>query len=271
MESKQNLNNFMSNKSILKIFGNDAKTLLQRMITNDIEQSESFYSLILSPIGKYLFDFFVTNKDMSYYIEIDKNKVDEFTNKLNQVKFRQDIKIENLSDIFAFIYTNQPLANSFISYKDPRYIELGYRNIVIKTEETNDDLDLYLQDKFNYSIPDGTYDLIYNKSIPHEFGLDSLGAINFRKGCYVGQEVVSRIRTQGVVRKKIFKVISNQDLGCLQNLDIFYEEKKIGILTSSLKKLGIAQIFLFDDFDINMDFYVENIPISLSKVRWYTK
>jgi hypothetical protein len=112
------------------------------------------------------------------------------------------------------------------------------------------------------------FDLIKEKSFPQEFGLDKLNAISFKKGCYVGQESISRIRTQGVVRKQIFKVIAQENLENINNTDIFYENEKVGVVTSKKNNLAIAQIFLFDSFDINQSFKLNNINIKIEYPQW---
>jgi hypothetical protein len=258
----------MYNISILKIFGKDVKNFLQGLITNDINQPEPFYSLVLTPTGRFLFDIFIIPKDDYYYIEIPENDSENFIKKLNQIKFRKDVFIENLSEILSVSYTKDLIQNSILGYKDPRYKGLGYRNIVYKEKNMDSGVDLYIKDKFQYTIPDGTYDLIKEKSFPQEFGLDKLNAISFKKGCYVGQESISRIRTQGVVRKQIFKVIAQENLENINNTDIFYENEKVGVLTSKKNNLAIAQIFLFDSFDINQSFKLNNINIKIEYPQW---
>ena len=228
-------------RNIIKISGKDSKDFLQGLITNDINQNETFYSLILSSTGRYIFDFFITQKDNSYYIEIEEDDSDIFIKKLTMLRLRKEVDIEDLSNIFLFTYTKNPITNSFITYRDPRYLKLGYRNILYKEDKSDCGIDdLYMEDKFKYSIPDGTYDLIKEKSFPQEFGLDRLYAINFKKGCYVGQESISRIRTQGVIRKKIFKIVSEINLDNFINLNILYEGEKVGVVTSFKKNVGIS-------------------------------
>jgi folate-binding protein YgfZ len=255
-------------RAILKIFGRDAKEFLQNLVTNDINQKEAFYSLILSPTGRYVFDFFVIQKDDCYFIDIAEMEVENFIRKLNITKLKKEVIIENFSSIYSVIYSEMPIANSFFSYKDPRYIGLCYRNILPTSRDIDSNLNLYLEHKFNHSIPDGVIDLIKDKSFPQEFGLDKLNSISFKKGCYVGQESVSRIRTQGVVRKGVFKIISNLDFHPNVKLDIFHEAEKIGMVTSFYKNLAIGQIFLFENFDINLSFKLEDSLIKLEYPSW---
>lgn len=254
--------------NILKISGKDSKEFLQSIITNDIKQNGSFYSLILSPNGRYLFDFFITEKNSDYYIEIDEKQSVSFIEKLNQIKFRKDFIIEDLSQTYSFLYSKTPIDNSFITYNDTRFSMLGYRNILLKERLNNYENDLYIMDKFEYAIPDGSFDLKKEKSFPQEFGLDILNAISFKKGCYVGQEVVSRIKTQGIIRKKIFKVIAENDLSNISDFEIFFEDTHVGNITSFKKNIGIAQIFLSDDFNINSNFKVEDIKIKIELPKW---
>jgi folate-binding protein YgfZ len=255
-------------RAILRIFGADAKEFLQNLITNDINKREPFYSLLLSPTGRYMFDFFVIESDDSYLIDIAEIDVENFTRRLNITKLRKEVTIENSSALYSVIYSETPIANSFFSYKDPRYIGLGYRNIIANSHYIDPNINFYLEHKFKYSIIDGVIDLIKDKSFPQEFGLDKLNAISFKKGCYVGQESISRIRTQGVVRKRIFKLISNSNFFPSAKLDIFYKTEKVGMITSFYKNLAIGQIFLFENFDINLPFSIENSLIKLEHPSW---
>jgi hypothetical protein len=109
----------------------------------------------------------------------------------------------------------------------------------LKFTEYIGDADLYLEDKYNYAIPDGFVDLVLDRSIPVEFGAEELGAISYTKGCYLGQEIISRTKYQGVVRKKIFK-LQSIDGSNLSIGEVLSSGEIVGLACSTYKNMAIA-------------------------------
>lgn len=263
----------MMKRSIIEISGLDAKKFLQALITNDINivsHECSIYSLLLSPQGRYLHDFFISLNDNSYIIDIASNCVEDFMNVIKKYILRSDVVIKNITDECSFVYSNHKISlpNILCQYKDPRHIKLGFRSI-IKGEYSDLDGD-YIQDKYMYTIPD-TIDLIYNRSMPQEYGLDKLDGISYNKGCYVGQELISRTKSQGVIRKRIYKVISEDDsLEQCKNGDfIMAGNDVIGVLCSANQNLGIGLIRIeeYAKF-LQMNLTINAISVSLLLPDW---
>nr|WP_040255789.1 folate-binding protein YgfZ [Rickettsia hoogstraalii] len=130
---------------------------------------------------------------------------------------------------------------------------------------------LYLEDKYNFAIIDGVEDLITDKSIPNMYGAEELNAISFDKGCYVGQEVISRAKYQGVIRRKIYKITADEDLSSLvKDEEILADNDKIGVICSSYRNKAIALIreekYLADK---EANIIVKGIKINLSLAPWY--
>jgi tRNA-modifying protein YgfZ len=173
---------------------------------------------------------------------------------------RNDALPKNTID-FPAIYQRQ----------DPRFKLLGSRCMALRSntaEGLQQDLNLYLKDKYEYTIPDGDTDLIYERSFVMEFGGKELHGISYDKGCYVGQEVVSRTEYQGVVRKKIFKITCDEDIGNAKNFDIINDQgEKIGICTSSYLNQGIAQLRIESNIN-NMQLMLDNKKIAASHPIW---
>ncbi|MCC8483670.1 MAG: palindromic element RPE2 domain-containing protein [Rickettsia endosymbiont of Labidopullus appendiculatus] len=211
----------LTNRSIIEVSGDDAMNFLHNLITNDIKNNDYCYSYALTNQGRYLFDFFILKLSATrFFIDININQSDLFKNHLVQYKLRAKIEVNDLTNAYQVIYSNQQLP--FNSHQDPRYNQLGFRSIINKDDflTTTRIEGLYQQDKYNFAIVDGYDDLIANRSIPIEYGAEELNAISYSKGCYIGQEVVSRTKYQGVVRKKIFKLSINTDFGNVGSLDI---------------------------------------------------
>lgn len=230
--------------SIIKVEGIDARHFLQSIITNDIESKNTIYSLMLTPQGKFLFDFFITFREDAFFIEIHTSQIEAFIAKLKLYRLRSKVLISHLAE-YGVIYSHHSMdLPKLYEYKDPRHPNLGIRSIVLINELALDS-DLYQQDKYAYSIPEGYLELIQDKSMPLEYGMEDLKAISFTKGCYVGQEVISRTKYQGVIRKKILKITSSDDLSTVPPAtDIMINDNKIGILCSAYKNMAIGLIRL---------------------------
>ena len=130
---------------------------------------------------------------------------------------------------------------------------------------------LYLEDKYNFAIIDGVEDLITDKSIPNMYGAEELNAISFDKGCYVGQEVISRAKYQGVIRRKIYKITADEDLSSLvKDEEILADNDKIGVICSSYRNKAIALIREEKHLtDKEANIIVKGIKINLSLAPWY--
>lgn len=246
--------------TIIRVSGKDAAFFLQSIITNNIDKLESLkgneqiiYSMLLNHLGKYLFDFFIFKQDDSFMIEIAKEKAEEFIKRLNLYKLRSNVIIEKTN--YKLHFSNDFKVN--LSFKDPRFEglrsqelrskdsalqEVNIRNYILEEEGQGkvDNL-YYIEQKYRYSIVDGFIDMEPEKSMVLEYGALELSAIDLKKGCYTGQEVISRTVYQGVVRKKIYKISSDENLDILErNVSITLAEDIEFKLCSSFKNVGIA-------------------------------
>lgn len=256
--------------SIIKIEGEDSAKFLQSIITNDINSKNTIYSLMLTPQGKFLFDFFITPKDDYYFIEISTAQLEPFISKLKLYRLRSKISITHIPE-YITIYSHQSLdLPKLYEYKDPRYEGLGLRTIALANNPLSPS-NLYQEDKYKFALPEGYTELIQDKSMPLEYGLEHLNAISFTKGCYVGQEVISRTTYQGVIRKVIFRITAEEDLSnIMPSTSITINDNKIGTLCSSYKNQGIGLIRL-ENYEMHKgqtSIKINSLNISLHKATW---
>ncbi len=264
----------LNNRVIIEVSGKDAFKLLQNLITQNLSNKNLIYSYMLNTQGKYLFDFFVyTITENQYLIDLTKEDVVDFINRLKLFKLRADVQI-SINDKYHVIYSNDPLnINNNIYSRDPRFEKLGIRSLVPIDQNLADyqiSHNLYLDDKYKYTIPDGCIDLTKDKSFPIEYGAEELAAISYVKGCYMGQEVISRTKYQGVIRKKLFKLIAEISLSSIdKGAEIVNREngsvKQIGILCSRHKNQGIALIR--EEYSMHTA-YINNIPLTIETPSW---
>ncbi len=235
-------------RGLLKIIGQDSQKFLQSLITADLKKDkESFYSFLLTPKGKYLFDFFVIKISEGYIIDCAYSDKESLKQLLSKYKLFAKIEIVDISDEYYILYSNKQHKDC-LSYKDTRFEKLGYRHLY---KEQNDSYEQYMQDKYDYAIIDGHIDMVKEKSIILEYGANALGAVSFNKGCYLGQELISRTYYTGVIRKAIY-ILSNVD-ALNPGEDIIENDKKIGIICSCYKDKAIALIK--EDSKTNIDKY----------------
>ena len=254
----------------LFIKGKDNKDFLQGIITNDINKCNKkvIYSCLLSPQGKFLSDFFIIPFNDSFLIEINQKFFNDFIAKLKLYKLRTNINIDETNDFTSVVIINNSSSNSteegqiifnkeYIEYVDPRNKNLGNR-VVIKPEL----IDNLIKSK-NYSlsntneyqkimiqnlIPNSLNDLIVNKSLLLENNFDQINALDWDKGCYVGQEITARMKYRALLKKSIrtVEIISGS---IMPGNKIFYNNNTIGEIISCINNLGIAMLKIEDAND----------------------
>ena len=233
---------FLPHRGIIKISGVDRVPFLQGLITNDIHKLDNMpviYACLLSPQGRFLFDFFIYNQDDYFLLECEGDRVSELIKKLSIYKLRSQVTLEDVSSAYCVI-----VGDSIPELpQDPRLPELGVRGIVPAGQCTSGDVTPYTARRITLGVPEGGVDLIVDKSIPLENGLDELNAIDWQKGCYVGQELTSRTKYTGIVRKRLFPVdIEGPRPAFGEAIDDGGD--KVGEMRSSFNNKGLALIRL---------------------------
>jgi len=244
----------LEDRGFIQVTGLEAKDFLQNIVTNDIEKVSSnstLFSSILTPQGKYLFEFFVLKFKDSYLLECEKKSSAEIIKLLNFYKLRSKVDFIDLSEKYVaavislekFKEMNGPNLSkgSTTSYRedpvyiDPRNDKLGAK-IISKLENihlTIKKLNLKIADKKNYynksfelGIPQIDLNKLKDKIFGIEKNLDELNGIDFKKGCYIGQENTSRIKLRNKLRRRILPIqkisgeISENDVIRYKNSDV---------------------------------------------------
>ena len=241
-------------RGIILIEGKDRFKFIQGIISNDIEllrKKPSIYSSLLTPQGKFQYDFFISNFKEKFYLECDISEQEELISKFMMFKLRLDVKVSINSD-YNIILSKKKLnfseRNSSIifSFYDPRfdnsffsrtYADSNFLNeIKKKYVEINENR--YQTLRLNNCIPDFSIDATKAKSLLLEMRFDELNGISWTKGCYMGQEITARMKHRNIVKKKIFKVLI--DFRSNLKNEITLENETVGKLTSHNKKDGIA-------------------------------
>jgi folate-binding protein YgfZ len=205
----------LPDRGVVAVDGPDALTLLQGLLTNDIRRLDAAPALfagLLSPQGKILFDFFVVRTPQGVLLDVERDRAGDLVKRLSLYKLRAAVTIKDVSadhDVMAIFGGSQTMRVDLV-YDDPRLAALGARAIVAKTEHavvTTTAAD-YHDFRIGVGVPEGGRDYAYGDAFPHEALFDQLDGVSFTKGCYVGQEIVSRMEHRGTARRRIVPVLS---------------------------------------------------------------
>ncbi len=269
----------LENRGLVSISGEDAEEYLQNIITNDIKkvsQSNSVFSALLSPQGKYLFEFFVIQNNGGYLLDCDGNSVKELILNLSKYKIRSNVEIKDLSsnyvvgvinfDNFKIIQNELGKKETTLEYRkspifvDPRDNDLGARIIspLEKLYLTIKKLDLKIVEKNSYiekaflkGIPIEGLSNLKEQLFGLEINFEKLNAIDFKKGCYVGQENTARMKLKNKIRRQLVSIKTNSNVKIGD--EIKYNDSIVGRILID-KPYPFALIKLFDpDFSVFKD------------------
>ena len=232
----------LSNRSVLSVNGADAEKFLQGIITCNVEKisnNSSSYGAILTPQGKLLYDFIIYRKNKDFFIDTSKLVANDLVKLLSIYKLRSEVSINEQNNLSVFVSINNKIKN--ISNIDPRLEELGTREILSSDNELcTTDQSLYEKEKINLGIAEVGSEINPGEVFPMEANLDHLKGIDFKKGCFIGQEVSSRMYRKGNAKKRI---ITFESMDTFTNdEDLVYNDRIIGRMIKKIDDCGIALI-----------------------------
>jgi folate-binding protein YgfZ len=247
----------LADRGAVSVTGADAAKFLQGLVTNDLnllETQAAVYAGLLSPQGKILFDFFITRAPGGFLLETRRDMADALARRLAMYKLRASLEIKDVSADYtvaavwggdARLSNNPPSA---IVYPDPRLPALGSRALIpLSAAEAGEKFTStpadYETHRIGLGIPQGGLDFTYGDAFPHDALLDQLHGVAFDKGCYVGQEIVSRMEHRGTARKRIVPVVASAPLPS-PGAEIKAGDVVIGVLGSTAGNRGLALIRL---------------------------
>jgi tRNA-modifying protein YgfZ len=245
----------LADRSVLAVSGEDAASFLQGLVTNDVERldaGEARFAALLTPQGKILFDFFIyrapAGQGAAFFIDCPTGVAADLSKRLGFYKLRAKVAIADVTreKAVAVSWGGEPDGLEGFIFADPRDARLGFRAIAPRsatTAQAPSDPSLYEAHRIAIGAPKGGVDFPYGDVFPHDVNMDLLNGVDFAKGCYVGQEVVSRMRHRGGVRKRIVKV-SMAATAPAAGVAILAGEAPIGSVGSSAGSEGLAFVRL---------------------------
>ena len=209
----------LSDRAVLRLTGADVRDFLQGLVTADVDHlsdTQALYAGLLTPQGKILFDFFLAQSGEEIFIDCASAQVADLTKRLTFYKLRAAVEIADVSEertVVAIWGGDAPGdTTDAVSYSDPRFSQAGTRLLVAagEIEAVAGQLGLAQADETAYhahrialGLADSVRDIGSGEHFPHECNFDQIGGVDFKKGCYVGQEVVSRTEHRGTARKRM--------------------------------------------------------------------
>jgi folate-binding protein YgfZ len=250
---------FLPDRGVVKVGGEDARSFLNGLVTTDVtllQRGLARFGALLTPQGKITVDFLITEAPAGegggFLIDCPRALAQGLADKLGFYKLRAKVTVENRSDQLGVLaaWDGDPAIKPDLAFADPRSAALGWRIVtpVELAQKVADLIGAELVDSAAYDahriasgVPRGGLDFMYGDAFPHETNMDRLHGVDFDKGCYVGQEVVSRMQHRGTARTRTVRVMldgPSPEPGAA----ILAGDKPVGTMGSAAGSHGLALI-----------------------------
>ena len=268
----------LDDRAVLAISGPQARDFLQGLVTNDIVNGlapgTGLYTALLSPQGKILFDFLVTEGDGALLLDVSREARDALLKKLKMYRLRTKVEIEARDQLNVYVHLKGhpdnrlvAYADRAVSFADPRLAALGPRSIGARAEMPANlaGSRAYHQHRLALGVPEAQ-DFGFEKVFALDAGLAELNGVSFTKGCYVGQELTSRMKHRATSRKRILTVTATEPLPA--SGPVVRGGVEIGELISTHGDTAFALIRLDRLEETQGDATAAQIPVALHKPAW---
>lgn len=260
-----------ASRGLLAVAGDDKTSFLQGIVSNDVTKAgptRALYTAFLTAQGRYLHDFFLIEQGGAFYLDCEAERRDDLKRRLSLYKLRSKVTIADASGTHqvALLFGDGALAQAGlapepglakpfaggIAYVDPRLPALGARAVLPRDGAemalrdagfTVGSAEAYERLRLSLGVPDGSRDLPVEKAILLENGFDELHAIDWDKGCYLGQELTARTRYRGLVRKRLLPV-EIEGPTPEPGTPVMHGEEEAGEMRSALDGIGLALLRL---------------------------
>ena len=247
----------LPDRGVVKVVGDDARRFLNGLVTGDMAKVAAGaprFAALLTPQGKIIVDFIIAEAPAEdgggFFLDCPRALAPTLVEKLNFYKLRAKVICEDLSEVLGVMAVWGGVVDSEygLSYPDPRLPALGSRIMLpphLAAEAAADigadltDADTYEAHRIALGVPRGGTDFAYGDTFPHEADMDQLNGVDFDKGCYVGQEVVSRVEHRASARSRVVP-IAYDEFAPISGLAIMAGDKQVGTLGSTAKGRGLA-------------------------------
>lgn len=244
-------------RGVIRVAGEEARPFLQNLVTNDLDAvtpDKAGYGALLTPQGKIICDALIVEISSvdggGFLLDTPLLQTETLMKRLKLYKLRARVTLEDLTERSAVLASadGAPLpAETGVLYDDPRLPALGQRAIVdaaTANERVDSDAETYHARRIALAIPAGGRDFPYGDTFPHEALLDQIGGVSFKKGCYIGQEVVSRMQHRGTARTRIVPVVFDNGIATETGAPATAGSKPLGTIGSAAAGKALALLRL---------------------------
>jgi len=235
--SHEYLRNLEMKRTVLSATGKDAERFLQDLVSNEIETmgQEAVYAALLTPQGKYLFDFFVLRDGAGFWLDVAADRAAALTQRLMMYRLRADVVIADSGVAVRQGIGERPETGRVVA--DPRDPDMGWR--AYGDEAPSPDL---TETRVRLGVPETGIELIADETYILEAGFERLNGVSFKKGCYVGQEVTARMKHKTELRKGLVRVRVSEPVAV--GTPVMAASVEIGTLYSNVGGYGLAHLRL---------------------------
>lgn len=277
----------LPDRGVIKVAGDDARKFLNGLVSNNMEgvsPGSARFAALLTPQGKIIVDFIVAEAEPDdgggFFLDCPRVLAPALKDKLAFYKLRAKVTVDDLSEALGMMaaWDHAGLSDYGLSFADPRLPALGTRTILppdLAAEAATDlgatlvEAEAYDAHRIALGVPRGGTDFTYGDTFPHEADMDQLAGVDFQKGCYVGQEVVSRVEHRGSARSRVVPVTYGEFAPAPG--PVMAGEKEVGNLRSVAKGHGLAFVRLdriADALAAGTLITCGNLPIEIKKPDW---
>jgi folate-binding protein YgfZ len=269
----------LADRGVVRVKGEDTHKLLQGVITNDLgllARQPAIHAGLLTPQGKILFDFFVVTAGDDLLLETARDKTSDLVKRLTMYRLRAKVSFEDISDTVAVTASwgravAPADATGAVRFPDPRLPDLGTRSIAPSGASRDDEqaVAAYHAHRVAVGVPEGGKDYAFGDAFPHEADFDQLHGVSFTKGCFVGQEVVSRMQNRGTARKRIVPIEAASPI--VPGATVTAGSAAIGTVGSVAGTLALAMLRLDRVAEAQRKgepLTAGGVPISVRKPAW---
>lgn len=249
----------LPDRAVLRIAGNGGLAFLHNLLTVDLTTNQPAYGALLSPQGKILHDVFVVPDGDVVWVDVDSAQAPDLLKRLIMYRLRAKLDIELAKDKAVAVG-----AQSGMHYVDPRLETMGTRSIV--DAGSLPEADGYAALQISNGLAGSQQDIGSGELFVHEANLDQLDAVSFTKGCYVGQEVVSRTQHRSTARNRILPVRFSGEAP--HGAEIKSGETRVGTMLSSLDGNGLALLRLDRLAEATQPLLIGHTRLTVEKPVW---
>ncbi|HEY3777970.1 MAG TPA: hypothetical protein VGL35_07915 [Rhizomicrobium sp.] len=261
----------LTDRALLEIRGEDARTFLQGLITNEVEKlgpDAALYAALLTPQGKIVCDFFLYEGETSILLDCSRDSAVDLQKRLLRYKLRARVEIV-LREEWNVVAGTQFESVDIPAWPDPRHLGLGWRAVRPAGADGHPKAATkYPERRLDLGIPEGA-DFGCDRMFALDANLEELKGVSFDKGCYVGQELTARMKHRGTARKKLLPVHASESRFPEPEAPVMASEREIGVVTAAYGTRGFALIRMDRLAEAEgVPFSAGGIPVNVIKPPW---